>query len=184
MSTELRTAVTTGVQQLVEGFQEKPFPYLIPLFPLLRLKNEPYTLLDHFQFEPIFRLDLPRRVFLKCCRQVGKTLNIGGRTVLRSVAFPNYNTLVVCPRFEQVKRVSNLYVRPFIYDSPCKELFIGGDGDETEQSILQRRFLNGSTQFFSFAFLDAERIRSISCQEVWIDEVQDLNMDFIPVIAE
>jgi len=156
-------------------------PTLIPGLALLTLKGKPYTLEHHFQFEPMFRLDVPRKQIWKCCRQVGKTQNLAASRLLKSVSVNYYNMLLVCPRFEQIKRVSNSYMKPLIYDSDFKDLFLG---DEPEESMLQRSFWNRSTQFYSFAFLDAERIRSISANENVIDEVQDINWDFVPIIAE
>jgi hypothetical protein len=72
-------------------------------------------------------------------------------------------------------------MRPLIETSLVKDLFLG---DYAEQSILERSFASGSLQHYSFAFLDAERIRGISVQEVNLDEVQDINWDFLPVISE
>jgi hypothetical protein len=51
-------------------------------------------------------------------------------------------------------------------------------------SVLQRNFANGSTMYFSFAFIDAERTRGIPADCVTYDEIQDLDADFMPIIQE
>lgn len=111
------------------------------------------------------------------------TQNMTVAKLSKTIALPYYNSLFVCPRFEQIKRISNNYMRPLIEESPVKNLFVR-EGSARDQSILQRTFKNGSTHFYSFAFLDAERIRSVSCSDVNLDEVQDIQWEFIPVIAE
>jgi len=156
---------------------------LTAALPLFRLKGHPYTLDDHFFFEVLFNVHLPRRALFKCARQVGKSQNMTVAKLSKTISLPYYNSLFVCPRFEQIKRISNNYMRPLIEESPVKQIFVR-DGQARDQSILQRTFKNGSVHFYSFAFLDAERIRSVSCSDVNLDEVQDIQWDFIPVIAE
>lgn len=144
-------------------------PSLVPAAILiLRLKGKPYSLAHHYMFEPLFRVDPSPRTILKSARQVGKSQNLAASRLLKNIFMPYYNTLFVCPRFEQVKRISNLYMKPLINESLYKDLFV--NPETCEQSILQRSFTSGSVQFFSFALLDAERIRSISASEVAIDE--------------
>lgn len=156
---------------------------LTAALPLFRLKGQPYNLDDHFFFNPLFNIHMPRRALFKCSRQVGKTQNMSVAKLSKTISIPYYNSLFVCPRFEQIKRISNNYMRPLIEDSPVKNIFLR-EGHARDQSVLQRTFKNGSVHFYSFAFLDAERIRSVSCSDVNLDEVQDIQWDFIPVIAE
>jgi len=142
-------------------------PSLCPALWMLRIKGKPYTLKNHFMFEPMFRLDLPRRTLFKSSRQVGKSQNLCGSRLLKSVTMPYYNILFVSPRFEQVKRLSNQVMRPLIEDAVAKPVFLD---DISEQSILERSFATRSIQHYSFAFMDCERIRGISTQENVIDE--------------
>jgi hypothetical protein len=148
---------------------------------MMQIKGKPYTLRKHFMFEPMFRIDLPRRTLFKCCRQVGKSQNLCGSRLLKSSIMPFYNILFVSPRFEQVKRLSNQVMKPLIDTSCVRDMLLG---EFAEQSILERSFHTGSRQHYSFAFLDCDRIRGISVNEVCIDEVQDINWDFLPIIAE
>jgi hypothetical protein len=53
-----------------------------------------------------------------------------------------------------------------------------------ENSVLQKSFLNNSRMYFSFAFLDVDRIRGLSVDGVNYDEVQDIDVDFLPIIRE
>jgi hypothetical protein len=101
--------------------------------------------------------------------------------VLRSAAIQNFTTLCVAPLFEQIRRFSSMFVGPFIEQSPIKRLLVG---PQTVNSVLYRSFLNQSKVVFSFACLDADRVRGISADCMMIDEVQDMNREHIPIIDE
>ena len=155
---------------------------LEPMLPLcLTLQGKPYHLKNHFPFSPVFRTAMPSQLVLKTGRQVSKSTSLASHGVLLSNCVPYFRTLYVTPLYEQIRRFSNNYVRPFIERSPIKGLWTG---TSTENSVLQRTFKNLSMMVFSFAFGDADRIRGISADKVAIDEIQDFDPDHIPVIRE
>lgn len=155
---------------------------MVPLLPLLlNLNGKPYHLDDHFPFESVFDCKLPRQLLIKSGRQVAKSTSSAARGVMLSNAIAYFSTLFVTPLYEQVRRFSTQYVRPFIDQSPVKSLWTG---TTTENSVLQRTFKNYSKMFFSFALTDADRMRGISAHMVAFDEVQDMLQDLIPVICE
>jgi hypothetical protein len=177
------------VKTLVDGVRRQISNYdfcgddfgMMDIMPFFNLRSNPYNLDDHYQFEPLFSTQMPRHFLLKCSRQVGKSLNLAGSETIKSNTIPHFRTLFVCPRFEQIKRLSTLYIQPFITEALIRDLLVDSSCDK---SILQRTFLNGSVQYGSFAFLDAERIRSIAVDQVVYDEVQDMNWAFIPIIDQ
>jgi hypothetical protein len=155
---------------------------LKPLLPLLlRLKGKPYKLHNYFPFEPFFRTRMPKTVLLKTGRQVSKSTSLAAQGVVFSNSIPYFSTLYVTPLFEMIRRFSHNYVRQFLEESPARKLFLG---TKTMNSVLQRTFLNGSAMYFSYAFLDAERTRGIPADKNVIDEVQDMNYDFLQIIHE
>ena len=85
---------------------------------LLRLRGRPYTLEDHFPMEPIFRTEMPVQFLLRCGRQVSKSTTFAAQGVIQSGCTPFFNSLFVTPLFEQCRRFSTNYVRPFVNDSP------------------------------------------------------------------
>lgn len=170
------------LQAFERYLRQSKIPSLTPLLPLLlQLKGKPYTLDNHFPFEPFFRTRLPRVTLLKTGRQVSKSTSLAAQGVIFANAIPYFATLYVTPLFEMVRRFSHQYVREFIERSPVKRLFVG---QKTLNSVLQRSFLNGSTMFFSYALLDAERTRGIPADKNVIDEVQDMQFDLLPIIHE
>ena len=155
---------------------------LVPLLPmLLNLNGKPYSLSEHFQFEPAFSVFQPEESIWLTGRQVSKSTTIAADGVVRCSALPHYKILYITPLFEQVRRLSSNYVRPFIEQSPIRQLWAS---TKAAGSVLQRDFSNGSRMLFSFAMLSAERVRSASCDEVRADEVQGLDGNHFPVIQE
>ncbi len=153
----------------------------LPVLPCLTLKGRSYTIQDYPPFEPIYKLDVAKRTLFKCGRQVSKTTNMSAQAVLHCAAQEHFAMLFVAPRYEQVRRISSNYVRPFIENSLLRSLMLS---KRIENSVLQKSFLNESRMFFSFAFLDADRIRGLSVDSINYDEIQDIDLDFVPIIRE
>lgn len=157
-------------------------PSLEPLLPLLlNLNGKPYDLSNHYPFQPLFRCLAPKNQVWCTGRQVSKSTSLAAHGVVIANAVPYFKTLFITPLYEQIRRFSNNYVRPFIDQSPVKNLW---SGSSTENSVLQRSFKNNSMMIFSFALLDADRVRGVSADRVAIDEVQDMDPDHIPIIQE
>lgn len=168
-----------ALRELVEQECVPSLELLLPL--LLNLDGKPYTLQNHFPFGPLFRAMMPKQSVWVTGRQLSKSTSIAAHGVILSNAIPRFKTLYVCPLYEQIRRFSNNYVRPFIDQSPVKTLW---SGTNTENSVLQRSFKNGSLMIFSFALLDADRIRGVATHSLRIDEVQDMDPDHIPIMSE
>lgn len=154
----------------------------VPVLPMiLNLRGQPYTLDDHIPFEPVFGTRLPHKLVLLCARQSGKSTATAAKGIILANAIPYFNALFITPLYEQVSRFSNNYVKPFIDESPLKTEWCNTG---TKNNVLQRSFRNFSKMFFSFAFLDATRIRGIASDLCFYDEGQDVDPSLIPIIAE
>ena len=170
--------ILKSVQQRMESIAYRSF---VPLLPLLSLKGKPYNLDRHFPMEPMFKTSLPRKMLWKCARQVSKSTSLSAGGVMRAAGTPYLQQLFVAPRFEQIRRLSANYIRPFIEHSFIKDLLIN---EECVKAVLQRSFVNQAAMFFSFAFIDVDRIRGLAVDLISVDEVQDLDYDFLPIILE
>lgn len=170
------------ILKLQKTLRESGTPTLKPLLPLLfSLKGKPYSLDNYFPFEPFFRTRIPRATLLKTGRQVSKSTSLAAQGISTAISMPYFSTLYVTPLYEMIRRFSHNYVREFIESSPSKELLVSED---LAQNVLQRQFNNGSNMYFSYAFLDAERTRGIPADKNAIDEVQDIQYDFLQIIHE
>ena len=177
-----RLSDTDRLNLFLQIVKEGKLPNFSPLLPLvLTLDGKPYSLTNHFQFETLFYTRMPKSMVLKTGRQVGKSTVGSAHGVITCTSIPYFRTLYITPLFEQVRRLSNNYVRPFVEQSPVRALW---SGTNTENSVLQRSFRNHSMMQFSFASLDADRVRGIRADKVVIDEVQDMDRDLIPIIKE
>jgi hypothetical protein len=166
-------------RKLVESGKMRSYVRLLPL--ALNLNGNPYNLLDHFPFESVFNTYLPPELLLKTARQVSKSTSMAARSLTISTAIPHFSTLFITPLYEQIRRFSTNYVRPFIEQSPMKTLWVGTG---TENSVLQRSFQNYSKMYFSFALTSADRVRGVSAHANNFDEVQDMDPGLIPIIKE
>ena len=168
---------------LLEKYKVEGLTNLSELCFLFKLRGTVFDMEKHYMFEPAFMTSLPKRSMWKLARQLGKTTNaIAAPSLLRSIIIPNWTSLVVAPLFEQSKRISDLFYNPLIQSSPFKGAFIDRN---TQSNVLRKTMSNGSVHHFSYAYIDAERLRGIPGVDDWkIDEVQAMNWDFIPIIRE
>ena len=160
-------------------YQYVPIRTIEPLLPLLlSFKREPLTLKDHFVFSPLFNIDRPRSTIVMAGRQVGKSVCCGSLLVTTSGCIPGFQSLYVTPLGEQMKRFSVNYVKALISTSPCRRILTAG----CKQNIDHKEFLNTSKIQFSFASDSADRIRGITADVCYFDELQDFNTSNLPVI--
>lgn len=168
------------VQRISEWIAAGKVPTLEPLLPLMfTLNGQPYNLKEHFPMSPLFKTMMAKRTLFRTGRQVSKSTSISSHGVLLSNIVPYFRTFFITPLYEQIRRFSNNYVRPFIATSPIRSLLVD---TRCEQSVLQRSFRNGSVMLFSFALLDASRTRGVSSDYNRYDEVQDMDPDHLPII--
>ncbi len=166
---------------LDEKFLSKCEDSMAPFMGLMSIKGKPLSLKYHYPMYPLFKRRKPRRTVLRCGRQVGKSIQLGFKGTFTSRMTPYLHTLFVQPRYDQIKRFSNNYVKVMIETGVCPNSIL----DYTrEQSINQRSLKGGSDLYFSYAFLSPDRCRGFSFGNLYIDECQDINHEFIPVIGE
>jgi hypothetical protein len=114
---------------------------LVPLLPMVfQLNGRPYSLHDFFPMEPIFQTRLPRVLTLKTARQVSKSTCMAARSILISAIIPNFSTIFVTPLFEQVRRFSTQYVRPFIDNSLLRSVWKSANTESSELSMNGRTY--------------------------------------------
>lgn len=156
---------------------------IVPLLGVLfTLRNEPYSIKERPFFSPVYRtVEMPLRLLLLCARQTGKSSCAATYSLAKAATIPFYSILFAAPLFEMTRRFSQNTVRPLIEQSPLRNLLLG---TRTKGSVLQREFANGSTIHFTYAFKDAERSRGLPIDELWLDEVQNMMYDLIPLLRQ
>lgn len=154
---------------------------LEPLLPiLLWLNGKPYNLDDYYVFKPIFRIQSPHKIVLKSGRQVGKSTSLAALSIIRSIAIPYHKIMFITPLRDQARNISDSYVKNFLVGSPIGRYFI--NDNRTKSSTFYKEFATHSRIAFRYAQISADRIRSYSNDVIIIDELQNFDHDFLPIV--
>jgi phage terminase large subunit GpA-like protein len=94
---------------------------------------------------------------------------------------PNYTSLFVSPSAMQTKVFSVTRIDDIIDVSPALRAL---KDTRLTYNLLEKSFINGSKIYLRYAFLSADRIRGLSVNSLFLDEIQDLLTELLPVIEE
>lgn len=115
-------------------------------------------------------------------RQVGKSVTMAAKLIAKMTAIPFYFALYVAPTEIQMGVFSNDRFKPMAIHSPAiKNYFMDSYQDF---AVREKKFTNGSCCYFRSCYNTADTIRSITADDINIDEVQDIMYDNIFVIRE
>jgi phage terminase large subunit GpA-like protein len=146
----------------------------------LRIDGLPIDFNDYMYQQDIYDCE-SESILLKTGRQVGKTTLGACFIIAETLAIPFFKTLFVAPTKEQTSRFSITKLSKIIQYSPhIKRHFIGGT-----DNILLKLLRNGAEIILNYAQDDADRIRGPTADRIFLDEVQDMNLEAtFPVIRE
>ena len=122
-----------------------------------------------------------RKIVLMTSRQTEKSTTLGNKLLALSAMRPMYTSLFVTPSAMQTKVFSNARLADIIDISP---LIRGLTHKALVMNILEKEFSNRSKIYLRYAFLSADRIRGLSVNAIFVDEIQDMLWDLMPVIEE
>jgi len=147
------------------------------------IEGSPFQFKGREYLKNIYDCD-PEEVILKCGRQVEKStlnaVNIATFTTTKNF----FRALYVAPTNDQVKvfsrsRLQKLY--DYSQNNYIKENFYER---HLARAVFFKELSNGSEVNLKHCYEEADNIRGISSNGVFIDEVQDIYVDAIPVILE
>ena len=149
---------------------------------LIYLDGKPFNL-DGYAPHYAFYNSSADKIILMCGRQVAKSTTLANFMIAQSVAVPQYKTLFVAPSKEQTSKFSNTRVmKSMMYSPLIKKYYI--DAKRTN-SVMTRMLTNGSEMYFSYCVDDPDRVRGISADSTFYDEVQSMMLrEIVPVINE
>ncbi len=142
----------------------------------LRFKNRDYLRL-------IYDADITDGL-LMCGRQVEKSTTFSVQIANWTLLTPFFRGLYFAPLNEQVKMFSEDRLgRLFTYSQNdiIKKTFLDST---TKQNVFNKSFLNGSLVYLRHCYEQGDNIRGISANGVFGDEIQDIDIDALPVIKE
>ena len=148
---------------------------------ILYLEGKPFSVAAVPYMVPIINCDAEKSI-LMTGRQVGKSTTLSATILVEQTAIPHYRTLYVAPRNDQVTQFSGDRLSQMIAHSP----YIQGNfiNNKMIQQSHAKQFTNGSMTFLRSCFLSADGIRGLSANSIFIDEIQDILIDNLPVINE
>lgn len=149
---------------------------------ILQLKGKPLTFEGYEPFEMIYDTS-PQESLIKAGRQIGKSVSLGGMTIAESIVRKYFNTLYIAPLSSQTSRFSSAYLDPFLHSPYVKKHYLDG---ESKKNVFEKSLNNGSRIYLSYAETeqDADRVRGASADQLFLDEIQDISQEAIPILKE
>ena len=145
---------------------------------ILYIDGKPPDFESFFMHKDIYDSAFSSELLLKCSRQVGKSVLEASMLILSSVFHKFYNSLHVSPQELQMHQFVKGKLDPMIKHSPGIKALL------TSNMIGYKEFVNGSRIYLRYAKVNADRIRGISADSIYYDEVQEILWDVIPIINE
>lgn len=148
---------------------------------LVYLDGKRFSFKDREYLLPIYNGNYKRKLLLYA-RQSEKSTALANELIVNSVVKPYNKAVYVSPSYLQSRQFSSGKLGPWMADSPVIDKYY-----RTSQSldqVFEKGLANGSMIWIRSAFLNAERIRGLSADELMLDECQSLISSNIPVIME
>jgi hypothetical protein len=139
----------------------------------------PFSFVDREYLLPIYDTEHPR-VLMMFARQSEKSTTLGNKILTLSVLRHHFNSLVVTPSQQQTEVFSRDKLAAPLDLSERLNAYL----DKRYDNVLFKKFITGSAVTLRYAFLHADRARGIPADALFLDEIQDLLTDVIPVIEE
>lgn len=123
-------------------------------------------------------------VLLMTGRQVEKSTTVSVK-IANNVLLRNFSrNLYVAPLNEQVKTFSKSRLDKLFRYSKNNLVARRYKSNQLTDQVYHKEFQNGSEVYMRNCFEEADNIRGLSIDDVFIDEVQDIIVDALPVIME
>jgi len=154
---------------------------------LVTVNREPLSLHDRDYLRMIYdvRNEYPngsRNTVIVSGRQVEKSTTIAAKVMTLCIIHPSFSALVVEPRVDQIKVISQQRFDPMANDS--KPLRQGWLSSKNIWQVGMKGFNNGSIVNFKSCYYSADPSRGITAGFLAIDELQDIISDNIPILEE
>ena len=154
---------------------------LVPM--TLKLQGKPMDVAGRRPlFAPLFRREKKtRREIYKCARQVSKTTNANAIAMMDMVWREMFRTMYVVPLAIYATRLHHIHMNPMI--RACR-LPTPIQDRSCVNNVNEKTFTSGSHYHGVSCFNSAGNALGVAIDRLIYDEVQDLNLDFIPQIRE
>ena len=153
----------------------------------VRIKNGDTSQVENLEFSQRPYLHKPydshrRKILLVSSRQAEKSTTVANKLMAQSNMRALYTSLFVSPSAMQTTVFSKTRIDEIVEISPLLKAM--KNHDQGAWNILEKSWVNRSKIYLRYAFLNADRIRGLSVNAIFGDEIQDLLQDVMPVIEE
>jgi hypothetical protein len=122
-----------------------------------------------------------KRTLYKCGRQVEKSTLLGNKCLAYCCVINSFNVLYVSPTNQQTKTFSRDRLKEPLETS---EALRSWTTSKLSDSVFEKQFINRSKITLRYSYHNADRTRGIPADMIDVDEMQDINIDNIPIIEE
>ena len=106
---------------------------------------------------------------------------LGNKTLAYCCIINAFNVLYVAPTNQQTKVFSKDRLKEPVETS---DVLRSWTTTQLSDNVFEKQFINRSKVTLRYAYHNADRVRGIPADMIEIDEIQDINIDNIPVIEE
>lgn len=164
---------------------EEPLKVIPSIFAesMYMVEGRPMRLTGRPYLRPIYDTDMTE-ILLKTGRQVEKSTTLATQILNWSLTTPGFRSLYVAPLMEQVKAFSrDRLTKMMMYsqNDVIKKNFLSKD---LANAVFSKEFTNRSIIHLRHCFEEGDNIRGLSTNGNFIDEIQDILVDALPVINE
>lgn len=149
---------------------------------ILELKGKKLDLSEYKPFELLYDI-APPKLTLQCGRQIGKSVYLAGQTIIQGILRPHFVTLFISPLAQQTSRFSTAYLDAFFNGAIIKRHFTDA---ASKKNVFEKTLTTGARMILGYSQTeqDADRIRGVAADALYCDEMQDISMDSIAILAE
>lgn len=168
----------------ITSLMKNPSADLLKLLPLtLMLHGKPMDVANRRPlFAELFRKERrARREIYKCSRQVSKTTSAAGSMMMNLIWRQMFRIMYVVPLALYAHRLHHIHFSPMI--RTCR-LPMQIQDKHCVNNVNEKTFVSGSHFHGVSCFNSAGNALGLAIDWILMDEVQDLNLDFIPQIRE
>jgi hypothetical protein len=122
-----------------------------------------------------------RKVLLMTSRQTEKSTTLGNKLLSLVGMRPLWTSLFVTPSAMQTKVFSSARLDDITEVSPALKALTH---PKLTMNLLEKEYLTKARIYLRYAFLSADRIRGVSANALFVDEIQDILNDLMPVMEE
>lgn len=169
------------IEGVIQDIQKDSCKDVTGLIPFFRKGSLRMSLRDRVPFAALFKKERPLETTLMCGRQVSKSVSLGLMAGIFGGMIDNFPILLVEPRFEQLKRINTQIIDPLFYHSDISPYIV----DKTCQNSLTMKTFKNQNEFMLCAtYKSPDSARGASgVAMTLIDESQDIDSEFIPVLV-